>query len=36
MKWNEVLVVSGKPSKLTPKQHLFNFILYMKHANIIK
>jgi hypothetical protein len=25
-----------RPSKFTPKQHLFNFILYMKHNNITK
>jgi hypothetical protein len=30
----EVLVILGMPSKLTPEQCLFNFILYMKHDNI--
>ncbi len=29
----EVPVVLGKLSKLTPKQCLLNFILYMKHDN---
>jgi hypothetical protein len=28
--------IYGRPSKLTPKQHLFNFILYMKHDNVSK
>ncbi len=31
----EVLVVSNKPSKLTFEQCLLNFILYMKHDNVI-
>jgi hypothetical protein len=26
--------IFGRPYKLPPKQHLFNFILYMKHNNI--
>jgi hypothetical protein len=28
-------IISGRPSKLAPKQHLLNFILYMKHDNVI-
>ncbi len=28
--------IFGQPSNLTPKQHLFNFILYMKHNKITK
>jgi hypothetical protein len=28
--------IFGQPSKFTPKQHLFNFIFYMKHNNITK
>jgi hypothetical protein len=36
MKLDEILVVSRKPSKLTPKQYLFNFIFYVKHNNVIK
>lgn len=28
-------IVSGRPSKLTPQQRLLNFLLYMKHDNII-
>jgi hypothetical protein len=31
----EVLVVLGKLSKLTLEQHFLNFILYMKHDNVI-
>jgi len=28
--------IFGQPSKLTLEQHLFNFILYMKHNNVTK
>ncbi len=28
-------IVSGRPSKLAPKQHLLNFIHYMKHDNVM-
>jgi hypothetical protein len=28
--------ISGWPSKLTPEQCLFNFILYIKHNNVTK
>jgi hypothetical protein len=36
MKLGEVLIVLGKPSKLTHEQHLLNFILYMKYNNVTK
>jgi len=36
MKLGEVLVVSSRQSKLTPEQCFLNFILYMKHDNVIK
>lgn len=28
-------VMSGMPIKLTPKQHFLNFIMYLKHDNVI-
>ncbi len=31
----EGLIVLGMLLKLSPKQHLLNFIVYMKHDNVI-
>lgn len=28
-------VMGGKPMKLTPEQHLLNFIMYLKHDNVL-
>jgi hypothetical protein len=33
-RYREMLIVLGKSCKLRPKQHLMNFILYMKHNNV--